>query len=82
MENRNLPELYPGWDTVGIIGRGNFGTVYEIERKVFDDVERAALKHISIPQDNSDIEELYQDGFSDQDLTETFHEHFKSIVAE
>ena len=24
---------WPGWETVRVIGRGSFGTVYEIERK-------------------------------------------------
>ena len=27
--------LWPGWETVRLIGRGSFGAVYEIERDVF-----------------------------------------------
>ena len=48
--NANYP-TWPGWETVRLIGRGSFGAVYEIERDVVGDgdVEKAALKHISIP---------------------------------
>lgn len=75
-------KLWPGWETVRLIGRGSFGAVYEIQRTVFDDVEKAALKVISIPQNDSDIEELYSDGYDDESITSTFESHLKSIVAE
>ena len=26
---------WPGWETVGLIGRGRFGAVYEIRRDIF-----------------------------------------------
>ena len=73
---------WPGWETVRLIGRGSFGEVYEIQRKVFDDTEKAALKVISIPQNVSDIEELHNDGYDDESITSTFQSHLKSIVAE
>ena len=76
---------WPGWKTVDLIGRGSFGAVYEIERKLFDDdeePERAALKVISIPQNDSDIEEMYNDGYDEESVTSAFHSHLKSIVAE
>ena len=76
--------LWPGWETVRLIGRGSFGAVYEIERKLFEDdePEKAALKVISIPQNDSDIEEMYNDGYDEESVTSTFHTHLKSIVAE
>ena len=75
-------ELWPGWETVCLIGRGSFGAVYEIQRDVLGDIEKAALKVISIPQNDSDIEELYGDGYDDESITNTFKSHLKSIVAE
>ena len=46
----NQPNVFwPGWEVVRLIGRGSFGAVYEIQRTLFDDVEKAALKVISIP---------------------------------
>ena len=53
---------WPGWETVKLIGRGNFGTVYEIERNIFGDLEKAALKVISIPQNQSNIDDMYGNG--------------------
>lgn len=73
---------WPDWETVRLIGRGSFGAVYEIQRQVFDDTEKAALKVISVPQNSSDIEEMYNDGYNDESITSTFKSHLQSIVAE
>ena len=73
---------WPGWETVRLIGRGNYGAVYEIERDMLGEKEKAALKVISIPQNDSDIGEMYSDGYDDESITSTFQEHLKSIVAE
>ena len=73
---------WPGWETIDLIGRGSFGAVYEIERKLFDETEKAALKVISIPQNSSDIEEMYNDGYDDESITSTFRSHLQNIVAE
>ena len=73
---------WPGWEVVKVIGRGSFGTVYEIQRDIFGDLEKAALKVISIPQDDSDIEEMYSDGLDEESITEHFQAHLKNIVKE
>ena len=75
---------WPGWETVKLIGRGSFGAVYEIKRilEKVDIEEKAALKVISIPQNVSDIEEMYNDGYDNESITETFNEHLNNIVAE
>ena len=79
----DLPNAYwPGWETGKLIGRGSFGAVYEIHRQIFDIKETAALKVITIPQNASDIEEMYEDGYDDESITSTFHSHLKSIIAE
>ena len=85
MSDESINTSWPGWETVRLIGRGNFGAVYEIQRKLFDDdeeVEKAALKVISIPQNDSDIEEMYNDGYDEESVTSSFRSHLKSIVAE
>ena len=69
---------WPGWEVVRLIGRGSFGAVYEIQRTLFDDVEKAALKVISIPQNDSDIEELYNDGYDEESAAATFQSHMKT----
>ena len=74
--------LWPGWETVRLIGRGSFGSVYEIERDVFGHKEQAALKVLRIPQHESDIEELYDSGYDEAGVTATFKSHLESIVNE
>lgn len=77
--------VFPGWHITRLIGRGNFGAVYEIERKLFEDdegLEKAALKVISIPQNNGDIEEMINDGFDEESITSIFLSQRDSIVAE
>lgn len=73
---------WPGWDVVGIIGHGGFGEVYEIERNVFGHTEKAALKVISIPRDNGEIDELYNDGYDNASITQRLRGYLKDIVRE
>ncbi len=82
MSTLDSKAVWPGWKTVRLIGRGSFGAVYEIERDVFGTVEKAALKVISIPQNEGDLEELYDSGYDDASVTETFNSHLRSIVNE
>ena len=79
VDNKNV---WPGWETVRLIGRGSFGTVYEIQHEVFGDVERAALKHISIPQSDSEIDALRGEGLDGESITDTFKEQARDIVNE
>ena len=73
---------WPGWETIGLIGRGSYGAVYEIQRDVLGELEKAALKVVSIPQHENDIAELFSEGYSEESITNTFREHLKSIVGE
>lgn len=73
---------WPGWEVTRLIGNGNFGSVYEIERNLYGNVEKAALKVIHIPQSRSDIEELYNDGFDDESITARFNGYLEDIVRE
>ena len=45
-------------------------------------MENSALKVISLPNNESDIDEMYSDSFDDESITATFNSHLKSIVAE
>ena len=75
----NERELYPGWETVRKIGSGSFGAVYEIARTLPNGkTEKAALKVITIPQNEGDVEELYSSGYDDASITA----HFKSYLAD
>ena len=73
---------WPDWETVGLIGRGSYGGVYEIQRDVLGETEKSALKVVSIPQHENDIAELFNEGYSEESITNTFREHLKNIVGE
>lgn len=82
MDAVNENVVWPGWKTIKLIGQGSYGSVYEIERDVFGQIEKAALKVISIPQNGSDIDDLYSEGYDAKSITNTFSEYLKDIVAE
>ncbi len=74
--------LWPGWSVVRLIGRGSYGAVYEIERETFGYHEQAAIKHISIPQSSSEIDELISEGYDEESITRTFEERVRDVLAE
>lgn len=74
--------IWPGWKTVQKVGSGSFGEVYEIERDVFGETEKAALKVIKIPQNSNDVEELRSEGYDDASITAHFQSYLKNIVHE
>lgn len=74
---------WPGWNTIRLIGQGSFGTVYEIQRELVDGtVEAAAMKVLTIPQNQSDVTEMYSEDYDEESITATFQAHLRSIVAE
>ena len=79
-ENQQLS--WPGWEMVRLIGHGNFGAVYEIRRKLGEIEEKAALKVIRLPQSQHDIDEMYSNGYDEEDVTTAFQSHLDSIISE
>ena len=71
------------WYIKDIIGKGAFGTVYEIERKDFSDM-KAALKVISIPSDRSEVDSYRQENYDldDESITSYFYGFVKGFVEE
>ena len=56
--------------------------MYEIERDLFGVTEKAALKQISIPRDESDVEELYANGYDDRSISAHYEGYLAEIVRE
>lgn len=48
-----LERSWPNWEPVRRIGKGSFGTVYEIQKNNGGKIDRQALKVISIPEDGT-----------------------------
>ncbi len=75
--------IFQDWKTGEAIGRGSFGTVYVIKKQdALGYSERAAMKHISIPQTDSEIEMLQSEGQDEESITETFKEQAREILNE
>ena len=70
--------VFGAWKIVKLIGEGNYGKVYEIEREDFDHTYKAALKIISIPKNRSDIDSVMYEGM-DEESASTY---FRSFVVE
>lgn len=57
-------QIWPDWRIVRELGRGSFGEVYEINRQNGNYLEKAALKVIRIPSDQSELLQLRADGLN------------------
>lgn len=74
----DISNVWPKWEVIRTIGEGSFGKVYEICRNEYGIEEHSALKVISIPQSDSEIQSLRNDGMTENDTTE----YFKGIVSD
>lgn len=72
----DIKKIWPKWEVVKTIGEGSFGKVFEIVRNEFGIEEHSALKVISIPQSEHEVQSLKNDGMTYNDTTE----YFKGIV--
>ena len=74
---------WPDWTIVREIGRGGFGTVYEISRRdQFGYEERSALKIISIPYEAGEISQLRMDGYDNAAIAGLYEERLKEVFKE
>ena len=69
--NIDLSAVWPEWKIVRRINSGSFGVVYEAVRTDHGVESRAAIKVISIPQDEDELESMRSAGLS-ADATRTY----------
>lgn len=67
---------WPGWECACKLGKGAFGNVYEIKRIESGKIYRAALKVITVPQDQSEVQNAYSEGMTEENVTT----YFESVV--
>lgn len=73
---------WPGWECVRELGSGSFGKVYEIQKEEFGRTFRSALKVITVPQNKSDIQDVYSEGMDRQSAVEYFEGIVQNITEE
>lgn len=80
MENIKIP--WPEWKATRKLGHGSFGTVYEIERDVYGHIEKAALKVISVPQSQDEIDSDYSEGYDVASIRSKYESIRNDVVKE
>ena len=78
--NVRLP--WPGWTVVKYLGEGGYGRVYEIERELSGIKEQAALKVVSRPADDAEIEACYENGYDQVSMKASYQEELQRYVKE
>ena len=71
-ENIRLP--WPDWKIVKYLGGGAYGKVYEIERNNSGIQEKAAVKIVSRPKEESELEVDYQNGYDRESIAVKYTE--------
>ena len=74
--------VFGNWKITSQIGKGSFGTVYEIQREDFGQVYRAALKVITVPQSEEELHSALEEGMSQAQAEQYFSSVVEDIVRE
>lgn len=83
MNQEQLNQIWPGWILVRKLGQGSYGGVYEIQRTLPGGrVERSALKKISIPHSQDEVDSLLAQSVSEKSISEYYHDQLQKLVQE
>lgn len=74
--------LFNSWYIKKLIGEGSFGKVFEIERSEMGQTYKAAVKVITVPQNQSEVKSLMADGMDPEDVTEYYKGLVQAIIHE
>ena len=77
--NQELNGVWPGWFAVRLLGRGAFGAVYEIQRNVRGNLEKAAMKVLRVPDSDAEIARIQFQGMTWQNTEEYYEQYVDSI---
>ena len=72
---------WPGWRAVRRLGRGSYGSVWEIERDVAGNPERCAMKVVRIPTEGEYDDSLGM-GYDDSTLSAAYRERAEAVLRE
>ena len=77
--NQELNGVWPGWFAVRLLGRGAFGAVYEIQRNVRGNLEKAAMKVLRVPDSDAEIARIQFQGMTWQNTEEYYEKYVDGI---
>ena len=72
---------WPGWRAVRLLGRGSYGSVWEIERELAGKPERCALKVVGVPPEEGWDDSLSL-GYDEDTLSTTYSSRADSMLGE
>jgi len=78
MSIEKLNTIWPDWKLVKQIGEGSFGKVYKVIREEFGITSLAAIKVISVPQNETELKALRAEGYDEA----SSKSYLESIVAD
>ena len=78
MSIEKLSSIWPKWKVVKQLGEGSFGKVYKVERNEHTLTSYSAVKVISIPQSNAELESMRAEGLSKHGVLS----YFEGIVTD
>ena len=70
------------WRLAKLLGQGSYGKVFEAEREDFGIVVKAAIKIITIPASQSEVQSARAEGMDDAGITAYFHGMVEEMVQE
>ena len=83
MSNVDISKIWPGWEIEGKpLGRGSYGVVYKIVRRGYDMESYAAVKVITIPQNESEVDTLIAEGLSKEATKSYLEEVVRDFISE
>ncbi|MEI6578000.1 MAG: protein kinase [Eubacteriales bacterium] len=82
MGSDNLKKVWPDWKIVELMGEGSYGKVYKAAREDHGISSYAAVKVISIPQNDAETESLRMEGLDEAATKTYFEEIVKDFVSE
>ena len=74
--------VFNHWTITKKLGSGSFGHVYEIQRKDFGETYWAALKVITVPRDETELQNALDDGMSSSQAERYFYSGVEDVVRE
>lgn len=74
--------VFDNWSIKRKIGEGSFGRVFEIEREDFGQAYHAALKVITVPQNESELRGAIEEGMTQAQAEQYFYSVVEDIVRE
>lgn len=78
----DIKNVWPDWEITEQIGRGSYGVVYKAVRKYRGLESVSAIKVISVPLDESELDELKYEGMNENDTKKYLQQVVDEIIGE